>query len=143
MSKDNDDDDKGLDEDGTELACVSSRLQKPEPGPSQPAADVPHSRPLTKEDFQVLLGVERFRCPEILFHPNLVGIDQAGLYEKAGVSIRRLPSKDQVLEERLTSSILLTGGSCLYPGLSERLEAVYDLALWITYKGGQSIGSCS
>ncbi|KAL3581563.1 hypothetical protein D5086_015895 [Populus alba] len=27
MSKDNDDDDKGLDEDETELACVSSRLQ--------------------------------------------------------------------------------------------------------------------
>ncbi|KAJ6987122.1 hypothetical protein NC653_020369 [Populus alba x Populus x berolinensis] len=64
MSKDNDDDDKGLDEDETELACVSSRLQ-PEPGPSQPAADEPHSRPLTKEDFQVLLGVERSQPEEI------------------------------------------------------------------------------
>lgn len=131
MSKDNDDDDEGPDEDETELARVSSRLQeidptfvpKPEPGPSQSAADMPRSRPLTKEDFQILLGVERFRCPEILFHPNLVGIDQAGLDEMAGVSMRRLSSKDQVLEERLTNSILMTGGSCLYPGLSERLEA--------------------
>ncbi|KAG6758325.1 hypothetical protein POTOM_038668 [Populus tomentosa] len=131
MSKDNDDDDEGPDEDETELARVSSRLQeidptfvpKPEPGPSQSAADMPRSRPLTKEDFQILLGVERFRCPEILFHPNLVGIDQAGLDEMAGVSMRRLSSKDQVLEERLTNSILITGGSCLYPGLSERLEA--------------------
>ena len=84
---------------------------------------MPRSRPLTKEDFQILLGVERFRCPEILFHPNLVGIDQAGLDEMAGVSMRRLSSKDQVLEERLTNSILMTGGSCLYPGLSERIEA--------------------
>ncbi|KAJ6432637.1 hypothetical protein OIU84_019805 [Salix udensis] len=41
----------------------------------------------------------------------------------AGVSMRRLSSKDQVLEERLTNSILMTGGSCLYPGLSERIEA--------------------
>ncbi|KAF9674719.1 hypothetical protein SADUNF_Sadunf10G0156100 [Salix dunnii] len=131
MSKDNDEDDEGPDEDETELSRVSSRLQeidptfvpKPEPGPSQSAADTPRSRPLTKEDFQILLGVERFRCPEILFHPNLVGIDQAGLDEMAGVSMRRLSSKDQVLEERLTNSILMTGGSCLYPGLSERLEA--------------------
>lgn len=40
-----------------------------------------------------------------------------------GVSIRRLPSKDTELEERLTSSILMTGGSCLFPGMSERLQA--------------------
>ncbi|XP_043816927.1 actin-related protein 5 isoform X2 [Manihot esculenta] len=132
MSKDNDDDDDdGLDEDEVELAHVSSRLQeidptfapKPDAGPSQPAPEVPRLRPLTKEDFQILIGVERFRCPEILFHPNLVGIDQAGLDEMTGVSMRRLSPKDQDLQERLTSSILLTGGSCLYPGLSERLEA--------------------
>ncbi|XP_012088943.1 actin-related protein 5 isoform X2 [Jatropha curcas] len=131
MSKDNDDDDDVGDEDELELTRISSRLQeidptfipKPDVGPSQPAPDVPRFRPLTKEDFQILLGVERFRCPEILFHPNLVGIDQAGADEMAGVSIRRLPAKDLELEERLTNSILMTGGSCLYPGMAERLEA--------------------
>lgn len=71
----------------------------------------------------MVLGVERFRCPEILFHPKLLGVDQVGLDEMAGVSITRLPSKDVSLEERLTSSILLTGGSCLFPGMTERLEA--------------------
>ena len=84
---------------------------------------VPLSCPLTKEDFQILLGVERFRCPEILFHPNLVGIDQAGLDEMTGVTIRRLPSKDERLEDRLTSSIFMTGGCSLFPGINERLEA--------------------
>ncbi|EEF30807.1 conserved hypothetical protein [Ricinus communis] len=131
MSKDNDDDGEGPDEDEVELARISSRLQeidptfipKPDVGPSQPANEMPKPRPLTKEDFQVLLGVERFRCPEILFHPNLVGIDQAGLDEMAGVSIRRLPSKEEDLEKRLTNSIFITGGSCLYPGMSERLES--------------------
>ncbi|CAN1746901.1 Actin-related protein 5 [Linum perenne] len=131
MSKDNDDDEDGMDEDEVELARVSSRLQaidptfvpKSEAGASQPASDAPKLRPLTQEDFKIVFGVERFRCPEILFNPNLVGIDQAGVDEMAGVSIRRLPDKDEDLEQKLTSSILMTGGSCLYPGMCERLEA--------------------
>ncbi|KAF3585487.1 hypothetical protein F2Q69_00031821 [Brassica cretica] len=68
------------------------------------------------------LEEERRRCPEILFHPNLVGIDQVGLDEMAGASIRRLPHDDKELEERLTSSILMTGGCSLVPGMKERLE---------------------
>ncbi|KAA3453353.1 actin-related protein 5-like isoform X1 [Gossypium australe] len=132
MSKDNDDDDDGADEDEAELARVCSRLQaidptfvpKLEPTPSQAATtEVPRVRPLTKEDFQVVLGVERFRCPEILFHPNLVGIDQAGLDEMTEASIRRLVSKNEALEDRLTSSIFMTGGCSLFPGINERLEA--------------------
>ncbi|KAG4148712.1 hypothetical protein ERO13_D05G301600v2 [Gossypium hirsutum] len=132
MSKDNDDDDDGADEDEAELARVCSRLQaidptfvpKPEPTPSQVATtEVPRVRPLTKEDFQVVLGVERCRCPEILFRPNLVGIDQAGLDEMTGASIRRLASKNEALEDRLTSSIFMTGGCSLFPGINERLEA--------------------
>ncbi|XP_015876828.2 actin-related protein 5 isoform X1 [Ziziphus jujuba] len=130
MSKDNDDDDDGPDEDEAELTRISSRLQevdptfvpKPEIGTLQ-STEMPRLRPLTKEDFQVVFGVERFRCPEILFHPNWIGIDQAGLDEMAGVSIRRLPSRGQSVEERLTNSILMTGGSSLFPGMSERLEA--------------------
>ncbi|PON44772.1 Actin-related protein [Parasponia andersonii] len=130
MSKDNDDEDDGPDEDESELARLSSRLQEVDPtfvpksevGTLQ-TAEVPRFRPLTKEDFQIVLGVERFRCPEILFRPNWIGIDQAGLDEMAGVSIRRLPSRDQELEEKLTSSVLITGGSSLFPGINERLEA--------------------
>ncbi|XP_010690839.2 actin-related protein 5 isoform X1 [Beta vulgaris subsp. vulgaris] len=130
MSKDNDDDDEGPDLDEAELTRVSARLQEIDPtftakvdtGAYQ-AADVPRARPLTKEDFQILMGVERFRCPEILFNPNLVGIDQSGLDEMVGISLRRFSPKGQGLEEKMTSSIFLTGGSCQYPGLSERLEA--------------------
>jgi len=95
---------------------------KSETGSSQPA-EAPRARPLTKEDFQIVFGVERFRCPEILFNPNWIAVDQAGLDEMAGVSIRRLSCKDESLEERLTSSILVTGGSSLFPGIIERLEA--------------------
>ncbi|BAT86032.1 Actin-related protein [Vigna angularis] len=130
MSKDNDDGDEGPDEDDTELARISSKLQdldptfvpKPETGSSQPA-EASRGRSLTKEDFQIVIGVERFRCPEILFNPNWMAVDQAGLDEMAGVSIRRLSCKDEELEKRLTSSILVTGGSSIFPGMIERLEA--------------------
>ncbi|KAL2558137.1 Actin-related protein 5 [Forsythia ovata] len=131
MSRDNDDDDDDdhPDLDEAELARVTSRLReidptfifKAESGSS--TAEAPHFRPLTKEDFQIILGVERFRCPEILFHPSLIGIEQLGLDEMAGKSIQGLLDKGRVSEERITNSILLTGGSCLFPGLSERLEA--------------------
>ncbi|KAL9249743.1 Actin-related protein [Drosera capensis] len=130
MSKDHDDEDEGQDEDELELSRLSSKLQVLDPSfvlklefaESQPF-DVPKPRLLTEEDFKISLGVERFRCPEILFRPNLVGIDQVGLDEMVGVSVRRFTLKGQGFEEKLTSSILLTGGSCLYPGMAERLEA--------------------
>ncbi|KGN50081.2 actin-related protein 5 isoform X1 [Cucumis sativus] len=128
MSKDNnDEDDEGPDEDEAELVRLSSRLQDIDPS-FVPKSDVqttelPKFRPLTKEDFQIVMGVERFRCPEILFHPNWIGVDQTGLDEMTGVSLRRLPSYSDDIAERLTNSILITGGSCLFPGIRERLEA--------------------
>ncbi|KAI3959642.1 hypothetical protein MKX01_018141 [Papaver californicum] len=131
MSKGNDDDEDEQDEDEAELARITSRLQDIDPSfiakvdviPTQPVTELPKFRPITKEDFQIIIGVERIRCPEILFQPNMVGIDQAGLDEMVGVSMRRLPSKGNGVEERITSSILMTGGSCLFPGMAERLEA--------------------
>ncbi|KAI5670650.1 hypothetical protein M9H77_11014 [Catharanthus roseus] len=130
MSRDNDDDDdEKPNEDEAELLRVSSRLQEidptffPKSESGSSTSEPPRFRPLTKEDFQIILGVERFRCPEILFNPNLIGIDQAGLDEMVGISIRRLPTKERGLEERITESILMTGGSCLYPGMAERLES--------------------
>ncbi|KAL6580088.1 Actin-related protein 5 [Orobanche minor] len=131
MSRDNDDDgddNDNPDPDEAELARISSRLQEIDPTftfkseAESSYVEAPRFRPLTKEDFQIRLGIERFRCPEILFNPNLIGIEQAGLDEMAGISVRKLALKGQGLEDRITTSILLTGGSCLFPGLSERLE---------------------
>ncbi|KAK9154325.1 hypothetical protein Sjap_001805 [Stephania japonica] len=130
MSKDNDDDDEGPDENEVEFNRIICRLQEIDPtfvaksdGGSVVATEIPRFRPQTKEDFQIIFGVERFRCPEVLFQPNMIGIDQAGLDEMAGISIRRLPSKDDSIERSISNSIFLTGGSCLFPGMVERVEA--------------------
>ncbi|XP_008777309.1 actin-related protein 5 isoform X1 [Phoenix dactylifera] len=131
MSKDNDDEENGQEEDEAELARVTSRLQDIDPTfvaksdtvPLQGTPELPRFRPLTAEDFQIVIGVERFRCPEILFQPNMVGVDQAGLDEMAGVSFRRLSTVDDAVKDRISNSVLVTGGSSLFPGLVPRLEA--------------------
>lgn len=91
--------------------------------PFQGTPELLHSRPLTAEDFQIVLGIERFRCPEILFQPSIVGVDQAGLDEMVGISLRRLSSVDDAIKDRICSSILVTGGSTLFQGLDIRLES--------------------
>ncbi|KAG1339243.1 actin-related protein 5-like [Cocos nucifera] len=131
MSKDNDDEDNGQEEDEAELARVTARLQDIDPTfvaksdmvPLQGTPELPRFRPLTAEDFQIVIGVERFRCPEILFQPNMVGVDQAGLDEMVGVALRRLSTVDDAVKDRICNSILVTGGSSLFPGLVPRLEA--------------------
>ncbi|WOL12702.1 actin-related protein 5 [Canna indica] len=131
MSKDNDDDDNGQEEDEAELARLTCRLQDidpnfiPKPDLVQlqaTTAEFPKFRPQTAEDFQIVLDVERFRCPEVLFQPNMIGIDQAGLDEMTGISLRRL-SFDDSMKDEITKSIFVTGGNALLPGLLPRLEA--------------------
>ncbi|KAI5066241.1 hypothetical protein GOP47_0018865 [Adiantum capillus-veneris] len=126
MGKDEDDDE--ADEDEVVLSRLNARLQELDPmfNPALGAktgmsADAPQIRPLTAEDFRITLGLERFRCPEIIFQPHLIGIDQVGLDEAIGVSMRRLPSDwaEQISE----GTVLLTGGNTLFQGIDKRVLA--------------------
>ncbi|RRT52857.1 hypothetical protein B296_00047052, partial [Ensete ventricosum] len=90
--------------------------------PPQATPEFSKFRPQSLEDFKIVIGVERFRCPEVLFQPNMIGIDQAGLDEMAGISLRRLDRVDDPMKDDITKSILVTGGSALLPGLLPRLE---------------------
>lgn len=65
------------------------------------------------EAHQLHVNVERFRVPEILFQPHIVGIDQAGLVEVCEMVLRRAG---------IPANIYLTGGLSQLPGLKERLE---------------------
>ncbi|XP_053454818.1 uncharacterized protein LOC128591400 [Nycticebus coucang] len=71
-------------------------------------------------DKQVItLGSERFCCPEALFQPNLLGLNQPGLPQLALLSISRLEAKQQ---EQLLANVVLDGGSTLVSGFPERLR---------------------
>eukprot|EP00878_Enallax_costatus_P012776 GHUV01013343.1.p1 GENE.GHUV01013343.1~~GHUV01013343.1.p1 ORF type:complete len:296 (+),score=148.35 GHUV01013343.1:90-890(+) len=77
---------------------------------------------LTAEDYQIFLGVERFRIPELLFQPMaLAGVDQAGLPELVAVSMKRLPR--HVADAVAEGGVVLTGGNMLFPGLVSRIES--------------------
>ncbi|XP_066308432.1 actin-related protein 5-like [Miscanthus floridulus] len=126
MSKDNDDDSN--DDDESELVRIASKLQEIDPTfvskseAVQLTPEPPKVRPLTAEDYKIAIGIERFRCPEVLFQPGMIGIGQAGIDEMVSISLRRL-MEDESVKERLCQSILVTGGSSLFPGMIPRLES--------------------
>lgn len=62
----------------------------------------------------VQLGPERFRAPEILFNPELIGQEYAGVHQVVVDSINRV---DLDLRKSLFSNIVLSGGSTLCKGL--------------------------
>ncbi|KDP30265.1 hypothetical protein JCGZ_17047 [Jatropha curcas] len=72
---------------------------------------------LTKNEFD--LTNERFLVPEMIFHPADLGMNQAGLAE---CIVRAVNSCHPLLHPVLYESIILTGGSTLFPQFAERLE---------------------
>ncbi|XP_059280051.1 actin-104-like isoform X1 [Lycium ferocissimum] len=65
------------------------------------------------------IGAERFRCPEILFQPSLVGMDATGIHERAYNSLLRC---DVDIRKDLFSNIVLSGGSTMIPGITDRMS---------------------
>ncbi|ESQ29853.1 hypothetical protein EUTSA_v10011531mg [Eutrema salsugineum] len=75
-----------------------------------------------KPDFnknEIDLTNERFLVPETLFQPADLGMNQAGLAE---CIVRAVSSCHSYLQPVLYQSIILTGGSTLFPQLKERLH---------------------
>ncbi|KAJ7468244.1 actin-related protein Arp6 [Mycena galericulata] len=68
---------------------------------------------------QVLaMGNERFTVPEIIFRPDDIGLEQAGLPETIAASIALLPAD---LQGMFYSNIGLIGGNTKIPGFRRRL----------------------
>ncbi|KAK7058958.1 Centractin [Paramarasmius palmivorus] len=75
----------------------------------------------------VQLGAERYRAPEILFNPEIIGQEYAGVHQVVVDSINRV---DLDLRKSLFSNIVLSGGSTLCRGFGDRLlNEVKKLAL--------------
>lgn len=68
---------------------------------------------------ELKLTNERFLVPEMLFHPADLGMNQAGLAE---CIVRAINACHPHLHPVLFSSIILTGGSSLFPHMKARLE---------------------
>ncbi|CAG9772662.1 unnamed protein product [Ceutorhynchus assimilis] len=66
----------------------------------------------------IKVGQARFRAPEILFKPDLIGEESEGLHDVLLYSIQK---SDLDLRKVLFKNIVLSGGSTLFKGFGDRL----------------------
>jgi len=70
-------------------------------------------------DGQVItIGAERFRCPEVLFQPSLIGMEQDGIHQLTYSSIMKC---DVDIRKDLYGNTVLSGGTTMYDGIADRL----------------------
>ncbi len=66
----------------------------------------------------ITIGSERFRTPEVLFKPSLIGREFGGIHEQVHQAIEK---SDADIRKDLYQNIVLSGGTTLFAGLPERL----------------------
>jgi actin-related protein len=65
------------------------------------------------------VGSQRFRCPEALFKPSLIGLEAGGIHETVYTSINKC---DIDVRKDLYANVVLSGGTTMFTGLPERLQ---------------------
>jgi len=68
---------------------------------------------------RLIMGAERFRAPEILFQPSMIGMDVPGIVETTYNSIIGC---DFDIRKSLYENIVLSGGSTMFPGITDRIK---------------------
>jgi actin-related protein len=66
----------------------------------------------------ITLGSERFRCPEVLFQPSLVGKEASGIHD---TTFRSIMKCDVDIRRDLYANIVLSGGTTMFQGIGERM----------------------
>jgi len=67
----------------------------------------------------ITVGSSRFRCPECLFDPSLIGLEDDGVHKLIQGSIMKC---DIDIRKELYSNMLLSGGSTMFPGIATRIN---------------------
>lgn len=65
------------------------------------------------------VGSQRFRCPEALFKPSVIGLEAGGIHETVFTSIGKC---DIDVRKDLYANVVLSGGTTMFQGLPERLQ---------------------
>ena len=67
----------------------------------------------------IRIGNQQFRCPELLFNPINFGKELPGIHEMTFQSIMKC---DVDLRKELFNNIIMSGGTTIFNGISERFE---------------------
>ena len=66
----------------------------------------------------IVIGNERFRCPEVLFQPSLIGKEASGIHDCTFQTVMKC---DVDIRRDLYANIVMSGGTTMYPGIAERM----------------------
>jgi len=66
----------------------------------------------------IVIGSERFRCPEVLFQPTMIGKEAQGIHDCTFQTIMKC---DVDIRRDLYANIVMSGGTTMYPGIAERM----------------------
>lgn len=67
----------------------------------------------------VTLGDERFRCPEAMFNPALIGMEAQGIHT---MIVQSISLCDIDLRKDLFQNVVLSGGTTLFKGFGKRIQ---------------------
>jgi len=67
---------------------------------------------------EITIGNERFRCPEAMFQPSMLGKESWGVHETMYNSIIKC---DCDIRTDLYANAVLSGGTTMFPGIGERM----------------------
>jgi actin-related protein len=71
----------------------------------------------------ITIGNERFRCPEVLFQPSFIGIEQEGIHKLTFQSIMKC---DVDIRKDLYANTVMSGGTTMFKQIDQRLKDELD-----------------
>jgi len=99
-----------------ETRChVAFNIEKAEKAFSSDDETVPCKLP---DGTVIQIGAEKFRAPEVLFNPELIGLEYPGIHTTLVNSITKC---DIDIRRTLFQQIILAGGSTMFEGMGDRL----------------------
>jgi len=101
-----------------EKLCFVAQDYEEEMAASEQSSDLEKNYELPDGNV-VTIGNERFRCPEVLFKPSFIGLEQEGVHVLTFNSIMKC---DVDIRKDLYNNIVLSGGSTMFNQIDERMK---------------------